>query len=405
MVRYNFFGISESNSSKKLDKVELRQETKDTFALVNGEISSEAQQEVTTYIREQLLEGVAPHDIIGTALRKANIIDNRVKNIVAIQMEEEDISIVSLQPFYGFTLSGVHITSIEKALLSKPASSGTTYSTNRAERFIDDIELPDNDILLLSNLNIKESVEDETLYNILSDEGLNAQGKSELLINLLKTKDSQNAWVVVLQPQLLDIEIPELPEQVQEQPVYDYSKPVNTADDKKRTWQVFASFAVFTLLMLFFYFQNESHWEGKLDEQKANIYNMDIQLQQEKRKLATSQQEQKKASDKIKGNSFDPYDSQYFRMYGLYRDKSKSMSRTSVGERFNVYNPLAIEYKDVMSERWFVVPVKGVHFVKKGETAESIGKLYYQDAEKYKLIAKFNKYIKAGRFIFIPYDE
>jgi nucleoid-associated protein YgaU len=49
--------------------------------------------------------------------------------------------------------------------------------------------------------------------------------------------------------------------------------------------------------------------------------------------------------------------------------------------------------------------VKGTHFVRKGESASSLAKKYYNNPNDSSLIKDFNPTIKMGNMIFIPYNR
>ncbi len=103
-------------------------------------------------------------------------------------------------------------------------------------------------------------------------------------------------------------------------------------------------------------------------------------------------------------NYFDPYDAENFRVYGLFRDAEQNYSVKSIAEKFNIETASAVKSSVVLGEDWYIVPVKGIHFVTKGDTPESIAKRYYFSPKDADLIRAFNKEISPGKKVFIPFD-
>lgn len=107
---------------------------------------------------------------------------------------------------------------------------------------------------------------------------------------------------------------------------------------------------------------------------------------------------------KVYANYFDPYDAEEFRMYGLYRDPERQYSVRQVAERFNIETASAVKYSRVLDEDWYIVPVKGVHLVRPGDTPAAIAKRYYFSPDDAALIRAFNGKPEAGKFVFIPFN-
>jgi thioredoxin-related protein len=101
---------------------------------------------------------------------------------------------------------------------------------------------------------------------------------------------------------------------------------------------------------------------------------------------------------------FDPHDEKNFRVYGLFKDREGKYSKDEIAQKFNIGQARSIEMNEVKGEKWFVVPVKTVHFVQKGETAEIIGSMYYRNKKSARLLEEFNGKIEAGKAIFVPFD-
>jgi ABC-type Na+ efflux pump permease subunit len=111
-----------------------------------------------------------------------------------------------------------------------------------------------------------------------------------------------------------------------------------------------------------------------------------------------------KAADSIRISNMSQMSS--YKIYGLYRDKTLKQTDISVAKKFNIKSEKAIKNAEINGEKAFVVPVKGVHIAKNGDTAFSIARKYYKNNEKLsKLIEEFNGEIQAGMIVFLPFGE
>jgi len=107
----------------------------------------------------------------------------------------------------------------------------------------------------------------------------------------------------------------------------------------------------------------------------------------------------------FKMNYFDAYDENHFRVYGLFRDKGREYNISTVAKKFNITSPNAVKMSQVGDEKWFIIPVKAVHYVQKDETAQSIAQKYYFNKTDALLIQDFNlNNIQEGKLVFIPFN-
>ncbi|MCS7004654.1 MAG: hypothetical protein NZM38_04945 [Cytophagales bacterium] len=106
----------------------------------------------------------------------------------------------------------------------------------------------------------------------------------------------------------------------------------------------------------------------------------------------------------IRENKLNALGNPLFRVYGLFFDANKQYTISQIAYQFRINNISEIKYSDFPKERWFIVPVKGVHFVDSGETATTIARLYYRKLADSVLIKSFNKTITPGKYIFIPFE-
>ncbi len=128
-----------------------------------------------------------------------------------------------------------------------------------------------------------------------------------------------------------------------------------------------------------------------------------LALESENNRLKTELQVFKTA-DSIRVSSMTQMSS--YKIYGLYRDKTSKQTDISVAKKFNIKSEKAIKNAEINGEKAFVVPVKGIHIAKNGDTAFSIARKYYKNNEKIsKLIEEFNGEIQAGMTVFLPFSE
>ncbi|MEH0156652.1 hypothetical protein V6R21_21160 [Limibacter armeniacum] len=398
MIRYNFFGVS----SGKNPKVQLKTEQEtdlDFLALLTGPVTSVAKEEIISYLKDA--EGLdKPFDECAV---KANVLSNRLSESVAAWVRGEQLTLSILGGWDVWVLRGR--TELLRIHVGEQLNVAHNVSIKKNVVFSED------DVVLIGDKKFSSHLEESMLVKILADRGLTAQGKSDLLYNLSGVKKEEDPMmIVVLESAMLPskgqkIELENTMQKVQEvaELKEDYSKTYR--NERRNAILTFSVFVAFTALVLMLHRNNEAKWESRLEENKTLFDSLSKDVTLLSDEVEAFKKLQAKEVGSIKATGFDPYDGQHFRMYGLLRDKKRVYTRTMIAEKFNIYNPAAIEYKDAMDERWFIVPVKGVHYVKKGETAFSIGKLYYKNPKNHKLIQDFNPKINAGRYIFIPFEQ
>ena len=172
-----------------------------------------------------------------------------------------------------------------------------------------------------------------------------------------------------------------------------------------QSWIGFAAFAAFTCLIALLYIKQKGEWENSSihnTTQADSLSGLTNLLQERVAKLEEAESMRTKS---IYENTFDPFDSDNFRIYGLYRDMTRSKKELDVAMMFHISNSGAIKAMDVMGERWFIVPVKGVHFMLPDETATKIATLYYDNPKDSTLILRFNLDPQPGKNIFIPFNQ
>lgn len=145
--------------------------------------------------------------------------------------------------------------------------------------------------------------------------------------------------------------------------------------------------------------QKADEQETKKDKAIGNEQDTE-ELEAENEKL---KQENKafRAADSVRMQGFLAMAS--YKIYGLYRDKSGKQTEKEVAKKFYIKSEKAIKSAEINGEKAFVVPVKGIHIAKSGDTAFSIAKKYYKNDKQAQLITDFNGEIQAGQTVFLPF--
>lgn len=160
-----------------------------------------------------------------------------------------------------------------------------------------------------------------------------------------------------------------------------------------------------SLFVIFLFLSSKSSWTQKMKETEAKVE----PLQQEnitlKSKLEFYRKQDSVYAQMIAARTFDPKDIENFRVYGLFKDKGQKYDLEEVAKKFNIPNAKSIKLTEVGDDNWFIIPVKGTHFVRKAESASSLAKKYYGNVNDSILIKDFNPTIKMGNMIFIPYNQ
>lgn len=164
-----------------------------------------------------------------------------------------------------------------------------------------------------------------------------------------------------------------------------------------------------TLFLIFLFLIQKSAWKQENDMLKTELDS----LRRSSQNLALEFEEkvqQRHISDslmhrKIYDNYFDAYDAQNFRLYALYKDSEREYgSASNLARAFNIENSESIKSNSVLGEMWYIVPIKGIHFVEKKETLTSITKKYYHNLNDSTLLKTFNRELKPNNFIIVPFN-
>jgi hypothetical protein len=130
---------------------------------------------------------------------------------------------------------------------------------------------------------------------------------------------------------------------------------------------------------------------------------------QEKSELVTENTKLKaelqafKIADSLRISNFTTMAS--YKIYGFYRDKSGKQELVAIAKKFSIKSEKAIKIAEVNGEKAYIVPVKGLHIAKNGDTAFSIARKYYKNDKLAKLIEDFNGEIQAGMTVFLPFNQ
>ena len=165
------------------------------------------------------------------------------------------------------------------------------------------------------------------------------------------------------------------------------------------------AFTIFVAFTAYLYIKNQSRWEAGISSNKIKVDSLTTLATTLEERVVEFEKNELMRVEEIRNMRFDPFDSDNFRIYGLYRDVEKKYSDMQISLRFNINNANAVKSYNVLGEKWFIVPVKGVHFWKEEETLTEIATLYYLERKDSTLISSFNLDAGPGKHIFIPFDK
>ncbi len=160
-----------------------------------------------------------------------------------------------------------------------------------------------------------------------------------------------------------------------------------------------------SLFVVFLFLSSKSVWTQKIKEAEATVEPLRQENITLKSKLEFYRKQDSVYAKMVGEKVFDAKVIDNFRVYGLFKDKGQKYSIEEIAKKFNIPNAKAIKMSEVDEDNWFIIPVKGTHFVRKAESASSIAKKYYNNAADSILIKDFNPVIKMGNMIFIPYQK
>ncbi|MBX2842940.1 MAG: hypothetical protein KTR26_14310 [Flammeovirgaceae bacterium] len=172
----------------------------------------------------------------------------------------------------------------------------------------------------------------------------------------------------------------------------------------KQTINIIA-FLVFSGFITYLYLQNKEEWEMKYINSSNKLDSLETLSVNLSEQLAKMEEDAFERNRAIYEYRFDPFDSDNFRIYGLFRDVEKRYSVLDVALKFNITNSKAIKWNDVMGERWFIVPVKGMHYLTEEDTYTNMAARYYEEPADSVLIPQFNLDPSPGKFVFVPFGK
>ena len=266
------------------------------------------------------------------------------------------------------------------------------------------LQLKPNDQLLLCSSGLVQLIEDSTLRSILAEQELTPQGKATKLINLANFRGGleNSTALVVLHRQWQG-------EQATAEAAKEEARLADRdAEEEKEQHTALYSLGAFLLIAVLIaslFIKNRNDWQEEKQIAIARLDSLSVQQQQLAEALRAQQVKELARARAVAQNYFDPYDTDNYRVYGLYRDASRSKTAAAISTQFHVYNPSAIKFSEVIGERWFIVPVKGIHYFAEGESLSELAALYYSRPADSVLIKDFNQPLQVNKHIFIPFSR
>jgi lipopolysaccharide export LptBFGC system permease protein LptF len=158
----------------------------------------------------------------------------------------------------------------------------------------------------------------------------------------------------------------------------------------------------FAVLVIVLFLGNKAQWNQKIATSQLEADSL--------RNTVLAQYEELRTYDSLAGqytrdNRYDPLVESGFRMYGLFKARRDVYDAEMLANKFHITNVKSIKYNEGPEETWFIIPVKGAHFVRPGESATSLAKYYYGNAADSVLIRDFNPDFGVFRTVFIPFEK
>ncbi|NLR91309.1 MULTISPECIES: hypothetical protein [Flammeovirga] len=383
------YTLGDSSSNADITHVWLQEESNDSLVIGGCMLSKNNDEQTRSTVDSAFKESKKPQ----LALKEAA---NTIKNFAG-----DDYVLVYLKDRRMWhTRNGQLRVFVfrEGRFLSPPH----TKNTNVATPFL----LNEDDILIIGNASLLFNTPPKTLKQVFTSSL--PQVIAESLIQ--NNTDNNIAFCGVLPCEFLRDNAPSRNREKALQEVFPYEKEADkklaNPNQKKNQIYNFVGFLLFALLVIFMYTQNKVNWKGELTNKDKELASLQTKLNKAEKEIEAFRRYQKQHIQSIAERDFDAFDNERYRMYALFRDTRSRFNRIQIAEKFNIYNPLAIEAKVVMDENWFIVPVKGTHLVQKGETLKKIADMYYDNQkEGIQLIQEFNPQVVEGHSIFLPFEQ
>jgi hypothetical protein len=162
-----------------------------------------------------------------------------------------------------------------------------------------------------------------------------------------------------------------------------------------------AVFALAVLLMLLF-LSNKTNWTKQIAQAQHQADSLQANLGEQYEALHTYDS---LAARTLADNQYDPRAENGYRIYGLFKDPHGHYDWETLSAKFHISNPKSIKKSEADGENWFVIPVKGVHFVRPGQSATALARLYYANLADSVLITDFNGPLRPYQMAFVPFDK
>ncbi len=162
------------------------------------------------------------------------------------------------------------------------------------------------------------------------------------------------------------------------------------------------SLFAFAVLIIILFLSNKSQWSQRIATSQHEADSLRSSVLGRYEELRTLDSLSRRFT---KDNQYDPLVENGFRMYGLFKDANDLYDPEMLANKFHISNVKSIKLIDAPDEKWYIVPVKGAHYIRPGESATSLAKMYYGNAADSVLLKAFNADFSPFRTVFIPFEK
>ncbi len=181
-------------------------------------------------------------------------------------------------------------------------------------------------------------------------------------------------------------------------------KPMENAAPAPGRRDILTAVAVFALavLLMLLFLSNKTNWTRQIAQAQHQADSLRENVMEKYETLRTYDS---LATRALAENQYDPRAENGYRIYGLFKDPEGYYDWETLSAKFHISNPKSIKRSEADGEKWYVIPVKGVHFVRPGQSATTLARLYYANPADSVLITDFNGPLRSYQTAFVPFDK